>query len=69
MHTCAGSVGQGGGGGGGCAGGERGRRHLVLLVAKRGGMCYIGAALLVGACRESRIRWRLLGTSLEVRGA
>ena len=67
MHTCAGSVGEGGGGGGGCAGGERGRRHRVL-VAKRGGMCYIGAALLVGACRESRIRWWLLGTSMEVRG-
>ena len=66
VDTCAGSVGQGGGGGGRRTGGEWSRRHRVLMT-KRGGMCYVGAALLVGACRESRIRLGLLGTSMEVR--
>ena len=68
VDTCAGSVGQGGGGGRGRTGGEGGRRHRVLMT-KRCGMCYVGAALLlVGACGESRIRLGLLGTSMEVRG-
>ena len=31
-------------------------------------MCYVGATLLIGACRESRIRRWLMGTSMEVRG-
>ena len=67
MDTRAGFVGKGGGGGWGCAGGEGGRRDWVL-VAKGGGMCYVGTTLLVRAQRESRIRWGLLGSSMEMRG-
>ena len=40
-----------------------------MLMTKGGGVCYVGAALLVGASRESRIIQRLLGTSMEVRGS
>lgn len=39
-----------------------------MLVAKRGGMYYVGAALLVRAQRESRIRWGMLGSTMEMRG-
>ena len=67
MHTCIGFVGKGGGGGWSCAGGE-GRRRDWVVVAERGGMCYIGPALLVRAQRESRIRWGMLGSSMDMRG-
>ena len=67
MDTRAGFVGKGGGGGWSCAGGEGGRRDWVL-VAKGGGMCYVGTTLLVRAQRESRIRWGLLGSSMEMGG-
>ena len=39
-----------------------------MLVAKGGGMCYVGPTLLVRAQRESRIRWGLLGSSMEMGG-